>query len=266
MKEIKNTTANALSAIHGITFTIFFIVDSVFNEFLYPFLESIMHKAIAIALTAIIAAVLYSIVFFIVKFVYDFMLKRKNEKLSIEGTWYHVHIPCCMGLEDYSYNQLSCGTTHVTRNLFDFTFVGDNCKFTVYDGEIVRKDQNATHWYTKATKLSDDNDFDIIQIYEARTAGTQQRELKECPFCKSHFEEPVVIQEAEKFRHGIHKISIITTDSKKTTMKAEYSDCYPSFKNGMLLFYRTEKERDDRVKEFFICAKMQAEQEKNKII
>ena len=204
---------------------------------------------------------MYSILFFVVKLIYDFILKKKNDKLLIEGVWYHVHIPCYMGMEDYSYNQLSCGTTRVTRKLFDFTFVGDNRKFLLCEGQIVKKDQNTTHWYTKATKISDENDFDIIQVYEARTTGTQQKEIKECPCCKSKFEEPVIIQEAERFRHGIHKISIIDTDPKHIMMQAEYSDCYPSFKSGMLLFYRTEKERDDRVKEFFACAKMSKEQE-----
>ena len=37
-------------------------------------------------------------------------------------------------------------------------------------------------------------------------------------------------------------------------MRAEYSDCYPSFKSGTLLFYRTEAERDERVKQFFLDA------------
>ncbi|MBQ9756618.1 MAG: hypothetical protein IJV99_03365 [Clostridia bacterium] len=262
MREIKNTTAIALSAIHGITFTVFFIVDSVFNEFLYPFLESIMHKALAIAITAVIAAVLYSIVFFVVKTIYDLIIKRKDKRLSIDGVWYHVHIPCHLGKEDYSYKQLSCGATNVSRNLYDFTFVGDNRKYSVYNGEIVVRDENATHWYTKSIKMSDENDFDLIEIYEARTAGIPHRELVSCPFCKSCFDEPVTIQEAEHFRHGIHKISIITTDPKKIYMRAEYSDCYPSFKSGVLLFYRTEKERDDRIKEFFLNAEISRAEQK----
>ena len=254
MKDIQNTTANTLSAIHGITFTVFFIIDSLFNEFLYPFLESVMHKALAIAITAVIAAVLYAVVFFIVKAIYDFILVKKDKRLTITGKWYHVHVPYVMGKEDYSIQKLSCGTTRVSRNLHDFTFVGDNRKFSIFNGEIIKSDDNATHWYTKATKLSDENDFDIIHIYEARTNGAQKREIHDCPFCKSKFDDAVEIEEAGIFRHGIHKIDILEGDDGQLQMKAEYSDCYPSFKNGKLFFYRTEAERDKRVKEFFACA------------
>lgn len=254
MKDIQNTTANTLSTIHGITFTVFFIVDTVLNVFLYPLLETFMHPGIVLAIQTVIAAVLYAIVFFIVKAIYDFILVKKDKRLTITGKWYHVHVPYIMGKEDYSITKLSCGTTKVSRNLHDFTFVGDNRKFTVVNGEILKSDDNATHWYTRATKLSDENDFDIIHIYEARTSGTQTREIQSCPFCKSKFDDPVEIEEAGVFRHGIHKIDIIEGEGDILEMKAEYSDCYPSFKNGKLFFYRTEQERDKRVKEFFACA------------
>ena len=255
MKDIQNTTANTLSAIHGITFTVFFIIDTVLNTFLYPFLETLMHPGIVLAITTVIAAVLYAGVFFVVRAIYDFILVKKDKRLTITGKWYHVHVPYIMGKEDYSIGRLSCGTTKVSRNLHDFTFVGDNRKFSVCDGEILKSDENATHWYTRATKLSDENDFDIIHIYEARTAGAQTREIVDCPFCKSKFDDPVEIEEAGIFRHGIHKIDIFEGDDGELQMKAEYSDCYPSFKNGKLFFYRTEQERDKRVKEFFACAK-----------
>ena len=254
MKDISNSTANAVTAIHGLTFTVFFILDSILNEFFYPFLQREVNKVVAIAISAIIAAVLYFLVLTIVKKIYDFVLCKKDLRLSIDGMWYHVHIPRHMGKEDYSYEQLSCGETRVSRNLYDFTFVGDNCKFSVRNGELIKREDNATHWYTKATKLSDENDFDIVEIYEAKTTSASTKKINSCPFCKSSFDEPIDIQVAEKFRHGIHKIDIITTNPNNIKMRAEYSDCYPSFKSGTLLFYRTEAERDERVKQFFLDA------------
>lgn len=255
MKNIKNSTASTVSSLHGITFTVFFIVDSVLNEFFYPFLESSMHKAIAMCITAVIAAVLYSIVFFICSWIYNLILKRKDKKYNIDGTWYHVHIPKQLsggGKDDYTQTQLSCGITKVSRNFYDFTFVGNNAKYSVENNQIKVKSENTTHWYTKSTRVSDENDFDIIQIYEAKTNGIPRRLLKSCPCCKTEFENSIEIQEAERFRHGVHKIQInYNEDDNYMSMRAEYSDCWPSFKYGELLFFRTEQERDDRIKLFF---------------
>ena len=78
--------------------------------------------------------------------------------------------------------------------------------------------------------------------------------MKSCPCCYSEFETPIEIQEAEKFRHGIHKIDIITEDNKVVSMRGEYIDCWPSLKHGEILFFKTEEERDACIKEFFETA------------
>jgi len=254
MKNIKNSTASTVSSIHGITFTVFFIVDSVLNEFFYPFLENNTPKALAISITGVIAAVLYSVIYFICSAIYKFVIIKRDKKFNIDGTWYHVHIPKQFSGDryDYTQNQLSCGITKVSRNLYDFTFVGNNEKYYIKDNELKVKSENTTHWYTKSTRLSEENDFDIIEIYEAKTSGTPRRLLKSCPCCKTQFENSIEIQEAEKFRHGVHKIQIFyNEDANHMYMKAEYSDCWPSFKYGEVLFFRTEKERDDRIRQFF---------------
>lgn len=268
MRNIKNRTASTVSAIHGITFTVFFIIDSVLNKFFYPYLESHVHEALAMAISAIIAAGLYSVVYFICSAIYTFMIKRRDKKYNIDGTWYHVHIPKNItggGREDYLQTQLSCGVTKVSRNFYDFTFVANNQKYYMKDNEIKIRTDNETHWYTKCTRVSDENDFDLIEIYEAKTNGIPRRLLKSCPCCKTEFQQSIEIQEAEKFRHGIHKINIYyNEDINHMYMKAEYSDCWPSFKYGDLYFYRTEKERDDRIRQYFEEAKIWEEENKQK--
>jgi len=252
MKDIKNSSVGIVSAIHSLTFTVFFIVETILSEFFYPWLNDNTPKGVAIFVTAVIAAILYSLVYFIVKLIYNFILLKKEPKLKIDGTWYHVHIPHTMNCSyDYSYNEISCGKTKVSRNFYDFTFVGDNKKYYVKNGSVVSKMGDATHWYTKATKLSDENDFDIIEIYEAKTNGQLRKKLKSCPCCKTEFENPIEIQEAEKFRHGIHKIDIVMDGKKVESMKAEYIDCWPSHKHGSLLFFKTKEEMEACVKEYF---------------
>ena len=162
-----------------------------------------------------------------------------------------MHIPHYLGKEDYSQEKLSAGTTTISRDMKDFTFVGNNEKYYMLNGKLVSKNENSTHWYTKATKLSDENDFDLIEIYEAKTKGTPIKTFDACPYCKTQFASPVQIQEAERFRHGIHKFDIVETNGKCVQIKGEYSDCWPSLKNGELILYRSEKERDERIKLFF---------------
>lgn len=263
MKKINNTSATTISAIHGLAFTVFFIVEQFLSELIYPYLETHIPKALYIAISAVVAAVLYSALFFLIRTIYDIRLVKKDRRLKIEGLWYHVHIPHYMGKEDYSQIRLSVGTTNISRELMDFTFVGNNERcYLNEDGSLLLKSENATHWYTKATKLSDENDFDIIEIYEAKTKGNPTINVEFCPCCKTKFDTPVEITEAERFRHGIHKLDI-KEENGVTYIKGEYSDCWPSLKTGEIFFFRTEKERDEKIYEFFNNAKeWQKQQEK----
>lgn len=250
MKNINNTSVGAISKIHGLAFTIFFIIEQVLSEFLYPFLEENLHKALYLAISAVLAAFLYGFLFIVVKAIFDFSLRKKDTRMNIVGLWYHVHIPHHMGYEDYSQKRLSIGTTEISREFTDFTFVGNNIRCYYTDNKLDFRKENPTHWYTKATKLSDENDFDLIEIYEAKTKGNPTLTVESCPCCKTKFDSPVEITEAEKFRHGIHKFDIIN-ENGSTIIKGTYSDCWPSLKTGELFFYRTEEERDQRILEFF---------------
>lgn len=251
MKQLRNGSAAALSAIHGIAFTVFFVVEQILDELAYPYLEAHMAKPLFIAISAVVAAGLYSGLFILVKLLYDAVLVLRDERMRIDGLWYHVHIPHYMGSEDYTQERLSTGITTVSRELMDFTFVGNNERcYMQSDGTLHFVSENATHWYTKATKLSDENDFDIIEVYEAKTRGNPIRRVDACPCCKTRFDTPVTITEAESFRHGIHKLDV-RTENGVTYIKGEYSDCWPSLKTGEVFFYRTKAERDAKIHEFF---------------
>ncbi|MBQ8885553.1 MAG: hypothetical protein IJY62_04220 [Clostridia bacterium] len=265
MKNISNRSASAVAKIHSLAFTLFFIFDTLLNEFLYPVLErELSSRALRIFITAVIAASLYAALYALLRVGYDFISAKRDKKLNIGGTWYHVHIPHNLDREDYSKNELRAGVTKISRDLYDFTFVANNYYYSLNpDGSLKVDHRDDTHWYTKATKLSDENDFDLIQIYEAKTKNNAKTKLASCPCCQTQFSEPLEIALAEKFRHGIHKLDIIEEDgrfAKPMKITGEFSDCWPSLKSGDILFFRNEQERDERIREFFENAKAAREQ------
>ena len=254
MKKINNLTSNVVTKVHALTFTVFFIIDAVLNELFYPFLEKeLSSDALRIFITAVIAAFLYSALYVIIKKTYDFVCIKRERKYDISGKWYHVHIPNMFGKVDYSKDKLRSGEVLITRDMYDFTFVGDNFYYLLDENfNLIQDHSDDTRWYTKASKLSDENDFDIIEIYEAKTKNNAVNKLKECPCCRTRFETPKTITEAEKFRHGIHKFDFITDEKGICNeIRGEFSDCWPSFKCGEIILYRDSKRRDEKIKEYF---------------
>ena len=81
MKNIQNSSAKTTSQLHGLTFTVFFIVESVINELLYPILEEHLSKPLFLAISAIIAAGLYGTIYAIVSKIYNTILIKKETKL-----------------------------------------------------------------------------------------------------------------------------------------------------------------------------------------
>lgn len=254
MRKINNPTSNAVASIHTITFTVFFIIDAVLNELLYPYLErELSSDALRIFITAVIAAFLYSALYVVIKKLYDYFCIKRERKYDISGKWYHVHIPNTLGRVDYTKDKLRAGEVLISRDMFDFTFVGDNFYYFSDDnGNLVQDHSDDTRWYTKSSKLSDENDFDIIEIYEAKTKNTAVNTLKECPCCRTRFEAPKTITEAEKFRHGIHKFDFIVNENGVCDeIRGEFSDCWPSLKCGEIILYRDKQSRDERINEYF---------------
>ena len=261
MKNIVNKTANTVATLHGTTFTVFFIIDTVLNEFLYPYMEKhLTSDALRVFITAVIAAFLYSAIYFVVKAIYDGIILKKDKKMDIAGKWYHVHIPHVFGRVDYSKKKLRAGVTVISRELYDFTFVGDNY-YSLKDasGNLIEDHSDDTRWYTKTSKLSEINDFDMIEIYEAKTKNAVVTDVKECPCCRTKFDQPKRIQEAERFRHGIHKFDMILDENGKCNkIVGEFSDCWPSLKSGDLILFRNKEERDQYVTQYFACGELNA--------
>lgn len=254
MKQLKNASAEAQSAIHGIAFTVFFIIEQLLSEFLYPYLETHIAKPLYLAISAVVAAVLYSGLFFTIRLLYNLIVLMKDKRMRIGGVWYHVHVPYCMGKEDYTQERLSIGTTTVSRVLKDFYFDGENKPQDIRSSGSSSADDSipGTRWHTKAI-MSDENDFDIIEVYEATTKGEPTRRVDSCPCCKTKFSTPITLTEAEKHRYGVHLLRIKVKDGAMM-MQGEYSDCWPSLKTGAIFFYRTKEERDERVQRFFAAA------------
>ena len=282
IKDIKNHTAEAVEKVHIWTFAAFEII-------VYIGLDRIVFGRIlpnsvwAEILRAVIFAFAYAILYRCIKFIFE---KIKQGKLPIEGKWYHVHIPNTelLGIQTKK-ETLSAGTTRVSRNLNDFTFLSNNYKYTVDytnnpEGNVVVVTNNGTlctedrindeifytydrngkrnlyhldpctTWYTETSEICDGNDIDLVEVYKAQSTRKQTIAIQQCPTCGSEYAEPRSITEATEDRYGIHKYKLSSRDERE--MICTYSDCWPSLKSGKLYLYRDRNARDNKIKEFFM--------------
>lgn len=258
MNLISNKSAKIIGWLNGITFTVFYIINEVLQNAVYPMMrEKIDTLWITIFITAVISAVLYAGLFLFIKFLYKFFVfKIKCKKCDINGKWYHLHIPYTFDGVDYSKNCVRAGETCIKHELFDFTFVGTNYSYIKNKGDGFAVDtSNTTHWRTRATKFCEENDFDIIQIYEAKTKKNTKIKLEICPCCMTSFTEKKEICEASEFRHGIHKLRLITNSKGKCyKIEGEYSDSWPSMKRGDIIYFRNEEDRNKEIENYFARA------------
>lgn len=256
VNKLENKTAGAIAGIHGLTFTLFVIVQAVLSEILYPILQQqITIKALFIGIEAVISAILYVVLNkYVVRPIYDFIILKENKNMKIKGHWYHVHIPTLLnGEDDLSLNRLRGGETEINRDLYDFTLRAQNWYlFPDDNGKICENRSNTTRWQTKATYSSDMNDMDIIEIYEANTTAQQAHTFETCPCCKTTFDKPLDIPIANQHRYGVHKFDVEMDDKGRVVkIVGTFSDCWPSLKIGNLYLFKTEQERDERVRKYF---------------
>lgn len=255
MKQINNHTANAIGKIHGTTFSVFLIANLIITALLdgelFPILQKVPNAWLVI-ISAIIDATLYAFIYAIVKKLFDIALIKSNKKMDVAGRWYHVHVPRFLGEIDYTAQRLSAGYTDISRELYDFTFDGHNQHFKLIEGVIMPLGDYTTHWFSKATKFADLNEFDLIEIYEAESKGKSIKTLDFCPCCKSKFDAPVPVSESENFRYGIHTYKFVGgINGECEKIEADFTDCWPSLKNGDLFFFRTEQERNKFMEQYF---------------
>lgn len=254
MNSISNKSAKVLAWLNGITFSVFYIINKILEQVIYPNLEQKINSiGIMIFITAVIAAFLYTGLFYLIKTIYKLLkFKVKSKKFDISGKWFHVHIPFNINDVDYTKASLRAGETKIKQELFDFTFMGDNYSYSLNNTDFEIDKSNATHWYTRATKFCEENDFDIIQIYEAKTKKNTKISLTKCPCCLTSFKTPKEVCEASEFRHGIHKLRLLTdNDGKCNKIDGEYSDSWPSLKRGDIIFFRSETDRNKEIENYF---------------
>ncbi|MBQ8203618.1 MAG: hypothetical protein IJZ75_04995 [Clostridia bacterium] len=255
VKSLKNHTASIITATHGIAFTVFFIAEKLLDYYLYPLFPS---GPLKIFFIAIIASVLYPSIYFLTKLLCDKFIDISQKQYDIQGVWYHIHIPHTLGDVDYSRKMLRCGKSVIKRDLYDFTISALNSNYCVKNGKACAADDlNTTTWNTVISEISDSTEapFDIIQIYNASTSTVASIEIDSCPCCENKFDTPKTIVEAERFRYGIHKLTIDKTSYKNkvgyTRINAQYLDCWPSLKSGELKFFKSERERDKCIEAYF---------------
>ncbi len=247
VSNIKNYTAEDIHVVHKWTFIIFeaVVYIAIDRWFLARYLENNLWCEM---LRAVVFAVGYMLINMLVKKAYNRIIVYRHPKLKIEGEWYHVHIPNSLSDRNEFRESISAGTTTVSRKFRDFTFVASNYRYTFSDGKVLKLDTEAnTEWWTEVSEYVESNEFQIAEIYTAKTKKEQNVKITKCPVCERNFTDPRCITEATKRRYGIHLYSI----KDRENMVCEYSDCWPSLKSGTLYFYKSKEKRDKKIKEFF---------------
>ena len=239
-----------MAVLHSMTFTLFFIISTVMNFFVYPLLVNEGLSAfLQIFIETVISAFLYAILYLIVKFVYKlifFKLINKNQNLN--GTWYHVMIKKNLhGL--IKTDRLRAGETTIKQDLYDLHFSADNAYYSLSESgevECERISTNHTHWTLNISGWEGDDK--LLGCYKAGTST--KGAITHCPYCGTPFDEKKSVEKEE--RVGIHNLEIISDNY----IKGRFADEYPSASFGEIYFYRHKEERDKLIADFLADGKI----------
>lgn len=252
IKKIQNHTASKIATTHGIAMSIFLVSSEILNYLVYPELSEGVVKFI---IMVFLDAILYYVIYKITKTVIEYRININNPKFDIQGEWYHVHIPHIWNEIDYSRVNLRCGFTIIKREMYDFSFSGENSNYCVENGEARESGTpKKTTWNTIVSEMSEtlNDDYDIIEVYKATTTESSKLNFDKCPLCEMPLQKTL---DAGQNRYGVHKykIELGAYDEKLgyVKMTAKYSDCWPSYKNGELLLFRKKEDRDKMIVEYF---------------
>ena len=257
IKKRVNHTVGIITHVHSLTFTIFFIIEKILESYVYPLIPDGLSKQILIT---VIAAGLYYVLFLVVKVSTDKVIDRFKKQFDICGVWHHVHIPHLhmKGEIDYSRERLRCGMTIIDRDLYDFSLEAVNHNYWVQDDAVINDTDSATRWNSIISEISETSEspYDFIEIYRAETNENARLDITTCPCCGITHNPPLTIHEADRSRYGIHKLKIdLESYNPKlrcyTRIYADYCDCGTSIKTGELWLYKSERDRDNRIKKYF---------------
>ena len=216
--------------LHGTVFTFFMILNSMINEYVYNFLENVIHLPWLVAICdLIVSGFLYVGIYAIIYFIYKYFIVRiKKEVLNVKGTWYHVHIKKNdQGVIKTDF--VRAGKTEVKQDLYDLKFSAINHSYTVDENEQIIKDddmRSATGWSSWAVDW--DGQDKIVTCFKANT--------------------PVKIGNEYTNRHGIHRL---TVSEDGCMIYGDFADEYPSSNRGEIYFFRSEEKLHEFIKTFF---------------
>lgn len=248
-----NKTASTIGWLHGTSFTIFFIINTVLEFFVYPAIE----KALAsdfwlIIISTIISAFLYLVIYLIALNIYKVFTfrkltkKLKRDKLWVKGTWYHVHIPFDNDGE-MIIDSLRAGEAIFEQSLYDVKIkVAKNDSFALTDkGELLQIGNRHTQWTWPYTFVI--NDEHLQAIYDAGTTHDTTITQYKCNFCGQEYPEGKEIRLAGHDRIGVHTLTI----ESENLIAGTYHDCVPSINHGSIKFFRNKEDRDNEIREYF---------------
>jgi len=248
-----NKTAQTVGWLHGTSFTLFFIINTVLEYFVYPAIE----KAVAsnfwiIIISTIISACLYFIIYTIASKIYKMIVfktitkKIKHDKLWIKGTWYHVHVPYDNEGE-MTIDSLRAGETIFEQNLFDIKAkVAKNDSYALNDkGEILKVGDIHTQWTHPYNFILESEKINII--YNAGATHDTKIVQHKCTLCGAEYPEGKEIFLAGQERLGIHTLTI----ESENVIVGTYRDAAPSVNRGTIKFFRNKEDRDNEIRDYF---------------
>lgn len=263
-----NKTASTIAWLHATSFTLFFIINTILDYFVYPAIENAVTSDFwLIFISTIISASLYSIIYLIALYIYKavtFKLitkKIKHDKLWIKGTWYHVHVP--YGNEgEMMIDSLRAGETNFEQNLFDVkATVAKNDSYAINDkDEIIKVGDRHTQWTHPYNFVIENEKINII--YNAGATHDTRIMQHKCSLCGAEYPEGKEIFLAGQERLGIHTLTI----ENENVIVGTYRDAAPSVNRGTIKFFRNKEDRDNEIRDYFkrMEYKKQKENEKNK--
>lgn len=243
-----NKTAQTVGQIHTISFTIFFIINTILDYFIYPLInQSLNSEFLVIFISTIISAVLYSVIYFIMSALFKFFIfKVKDKKLNIGGKWFHIHIPYTSEGEQVK-TELRCGETEFEQKFFDIKSIkAKNYSYSLDENdEVFISGDRVTEWKYADNFVLDDNK--IIEVYKTNATHDNKITVHECPVCASKFSKAKTLTVNYKDRVGVHDLTI----ESENLISGQFRDSYPSIVHGTIKFYRKKEDRDEEIRKYF---------------
>lgn len=217
--------------LHGLVFSIFLIVNTIIDKYIYSFLEKSLGLSWAVEVAdLIISSVLYLVIYLIAYSIFKYItINIKKEIINLEGDWYHVHIKKENDTA-LPVKYLRAGTTKIEQDLYSLKFTGENYSYSLDENGNIQKYESLrknTGWTAWSIDWNGSN-----ELTTCFKADTQTKENGEYTT-----------------RYGIHKLTIVPQNQ---IMKGRFADEFPSKNNGEIYFFREEEKFHKFIKDFFL--------------